>query len=738
MKRLQSILVAGAMLALPAIAEAKTMALLVGSADYNTQSGITDLLGPRNDVSILWRALKSRDVKTEDITVLTDHLPVSDDFPVAKGLAQSTNILAEFDRLAEVAEKGDTVIFYYSGHGTRQPDNPAEPEDEPEADGMDQVLLPTDVGAYDPIKMTLKNAIIDDVLGRKITAIRAKGAFVWAVIDACHSGTVTRGDTVTRSVDPASLGIPAAAPVQASRSATREGTMKVKAVAGEGGLVGFYAVESYDQAIERPFPGYNLPMAGEGKEQRMGVFTYLLHRALTRNTASTYRDLAQEIMSELNMDHTGGKVPPPVFDGDLDTPIPGSDTDRLPNSTTGLLADGQLTLPVGALHGYDVGAGLTLYAPGTFDRPVAHAEVISATAVTSMAENIVWVESATALDRGTLLAVVTEPAINFRFVVSPPPASDFADTASRELVASQLGDVFKGGADTIGIELGEPGNPDADVLLRVKDDRIWIIRPDKPWMTGAGAYDETPSLALGMPPEKLTAEIKTAVWSLARAAKLIRVASALGGSASNDDGIAIKATMARSLSHDAKSACDTKSVPAGVQSSPFDPQLPAAAGNCDFVAIEATNDSDQDYYVAGFYVDALGGVAAIPYSASKTGCVRPLPAGTGKTLSFKFWIDTWDEKAGRPSTTGAENFVVLAIPKDKTGTPPRLCALTQPTLAAMQQTRGTEDPATRGQKSKLATLLGGVEGNATRGASTAAEDGGPAMSGRLFVFDVKP
>ena len=60
MKRLQSILLTGVMLVLPAIAEAKTMALLVGPADYNTQSGITDLLGPRNDVSILWRALKSR------------------------------------------------------------------------------------------------------------------------------------------------------------------------------------------------------------------------------------------------------------------------------------------------------------------------------------------------------------------------------------------------------------------------------------------------------------------------------------------------------------------------------------------------------------------------------------------------------------------------------------------------------------------------------------------------------
>ena len=252
------------MLALPAIAmsgtaHAKTMALLVGVADYDEANGIHDLLGPRNDVSILWRALKARGADPADITVLTDGLPIGENFPVAKGLAHGVDILGELDRLAETAQKGDTILFYYSGHGTRQPDNPDQPEDEPEADGMDQVLLPSDVGKYDPIKMTLKNAIIDDVLGRKIAAIRAKGAFVWAVIDACHSGTVTRGDTVTRSVNPTDLGIPdkPIVPVEASRSTTREGTMKAVTLPGEGGLVGFYAVESYDEAIERPFPGYN-------------------------------------------------------------------------------------------------------------------------------------------------------------------------------------------------------------------------------------------------------------------------------------------------------------------------------------------------------------------------------------------------------------------------------------------------------------------------------------------------
>ncbi len=558
------------------------------------------------------------------------------------------------------------------------------------------------------------------------------------MIDACHSGTVTRGETVTRSVDPARLGIPEVPP-QATRGGTREGTMKATSSPGEGGLVGFYAVESYDEAIERPFPGYDLPMVGDEQTQRMGVFTYLLHRALTRNTAETFRDLAQEVVAELNTDRTGGKVPPPVFDGDLDAPVPGSTASKLPNSAKGILADGKLTLPVGALQGYDVGASLALYAPGAFDKPVAHAEVTEATAVTATAGDLQWVEGAEAIERGTLAAVVETPAISFRFVVSPPPASDVPDDRLKALVGTALEESFKEGAQSIGIEMGEPGNPDADVLLRVKDDRLWIVRPDRPWVTTPGAYDETPSVSLDEDSAKLAANLKTAVWSLARAAKLIRVTSAFEGAEGNDSDIAVKASMAPAPARDAKAACKTDAAPETAQASPISPLLPAAAGNCDFVSIEVTNDGDTDYYVAGFYVDALGGVFAMPASTAKSGCVRPLPAGTGKKLSFKFWIDTWDEKTGKPSTVGAENFVLLAVPKDASGAAPRLCALTQPTLTAMQQTRSVEAGVTRGTRKHINTLMDGIEGGATRGASAAPEDeSGPGMTGRLFVFDVKP
>ena len=205
--------------------EAKTLALLVGVADYDAANGIRDLRGPRNDVTIMWRLLKSRGADPADIAVLTDNLPAQPECPVAIGLPKYKSIVGELDHLVDAAKPGDTVIFFiYSGHGITQPDLDPASEEEPEADGQDQVLLPADVGPYNPVEDGIKNGLVDDELGAKLSAIQAKGAFVWAIIDACHSGTVTRGtDRPTRTVDPSVLGIPQTATRSATRGGTRSG-----------------------------------------------------------------------------------------------------------------------------------------------------------------------------------------------------------------------------------------------------------------------------------------------------------------------------------------------------------------------------------------------------------------------------------------------------------------------------------------------------------------------------------
>lgn len=82
--------------------------------------------------------------------------------------------------LIEPAKRGDTVVFYYSGHGSLIV-NPAE------ADKTDETLVPADsvVGALD---------IRDDELAQLWnTLVFDKEAKLTVILDSCHSGGMSRG-----------------------------------------------------------------------------------------------------------------------------------------------------------------------------------------------------------------------------------------------------------------------------------------------------------------------------------------------------------------------------------------------------------------------------------------------------------------------------------------------------------------------------------------------------------------
>ena len=553
-----------------------------------------------------------------------------------------------------------------------------------------------------------QNALVDDELGQKLDAIRAKGTFVWAIIDSCHSGTVTRGDSVTRSIDPALLRRSGEERDGGIAGATRGGTRKGAIVSkNENDLVGFYAVDAFDEAIERPFTGYNLPMVGDGKTQRMGVFTNSLHHALTQGTAQTFADLAREISADLTTDRSGGRVPQPVFDGVLDRPLPGAGKGpRLITSTWPMTpsASRKACCTVSSWA-----RASSLYAPGKSDAPIGKAEITAADAVSSQAGNIVWEPGTEKIAKVDVK--LTEQAVSFRFAVSPPPKEDFTDAAQSDVVSKAVDMAFgkDSGSPEIGISLGEPGNPDGDVLLRVGNGRLWIMRPDRPLDMTAGSFGETPSLAIDDDAKALAEKVKQAVWSLSRAEKLVRFASSVGSSLDeNADRPEITAIIQRKAEtpiHRPPAPSPTRPIPRNL-SAAFNPE---GVGNCDTVRFKITNETDQTYYIAAFYVDALGGVFPLSNQDKARGCVRTLYSGSGE-VTYTIQINTWDAQKAKPAAIGTENAVILAIPQDSTKIAPSMCSLVQPTLSTMQQTRSVEDKsATRGsaQGKSLKTLLGG-------------------------------
>lgn len=86
------------------------------------------------------------------------------------------NIRAALRWLVHSCQPGDSLVFHYSGHGSRVRDL-----DGDEIDGYDESLCPID---YET-----EGRILDDEINETIIRPLPRGATLHAIIDACHSGT---------------------------------------------------------------------------------------------------------------------------------------------------------------------------------------------------------------------------------------------------------------------------------------------------------------------------------------------------------------------------------------------------------------------------------------------------------------------------------------------------------------------------------------------------------------------
>jgi len=148
-------------------------ALLIGIDRYPNFGSEWQLEGCGNDVAIMRDTLSRRFGFTdEQITVLRDEQATRD------------GILAAMEALVQRAGKDDEVVFFYSGHGSQQPDGP----EKDEADGKDETLVP-----YDSGRIPLENRdVTDDEIYLWLLRLTAKTPFVTLIFDCCHSGTILR------------------------------------------------------------------------------------------------------------------------------------------------------------------------------------------------------------------------------------------------------------------------------------------------------------------------------------------------------------------------------------------------------------------------------------------------------------------------------------------------------------------------------------------------------------------
>ena len=162
-------------------------ALLVGCTKYDHLEPSLHLQGPANDVALMRSLLIERFAfPAERIVSLTELTGRADVRPTR------ANIEREFQRLGREALPGEPIVIFLAGHGSQQPDQDPSPDD-PEPDGRDELFLPADIQGWDGRAGRVPNAIVDDELRAWLSAIEKRGSAVTVIVDACCSGTMTRG-----------------------------------------------------------------------------------------------------------------------------------------------------------------------------------------------------------------------------------------------------------------------------------------------------------------------------------------------------------------------------------------------------------------------------------------------------------------------------------------------------------------------------------------------------------------
>jgi len=326
----------------PTVREPRHVALLIGISDYkvlgrepDAVNHLTDLDGPGNDVVRMGASLLQWGfTDTANVHVLPN------------AAASKEGIARGFEWVRERAsDSSDVVVIFFSGHGSSVPDQNGD-----EKDGRDEALVP-----YDAAKFTEPSqVVIDDSIGVWLGRLATHN--VTMIVDACFSGSVTRGGNAHVKGIPSAVGGAIAGAVL-DPSETRLGHTLIT------------ASRSFETAQEREFP--------DGSKQWTGVLTYHLTRILDGASATRglrYDDLMGMLRQAVYGDHMSQI---PQIDGDSVSPLFRSHTGvasrafALVTSQSG----NQVTLGVGALNGvrqsavYDVyGSTETRFAGGRLAR----------------------------------------------------------------------------------------------------------------------------------------------------------------------------------------------------------------------------------------------------------------------------------------------------------------------------------------------------------------------------------
>lgn len=675
--------VVGPSLAQSQASGANRKALIIGASDYailpDAAPGVVgDLLGVRNDVVRMVRAVRDMGVPDSQVTVLADHVDTTRMGRAVDGVATRAAILRQLDRLAQGAKPGDQILVYFSGHGAQQPDKDDAFGPADEADGLDELILPVDIGYWGEKDQAVVGAITDDELGRKVEAIRAKKAFVWLIIDSCHSGTALRGGPApsTAGVEIKSLSsdllrIPKAridrARAKAARTPARydRGGLD-RDEAERGGVAAFYAAGPDQLATARAFP--------EAGGESISLLTFAVTQVLASGRAKSYRDLAIMVEGFFAEPAYNDGFRQPGFEGDLDKAILGQESSRPREWLVRRVGDA-LRLRGGLLDGVAPGAIVAIRYPQEKEI-LAYARVDRADATTADLAPVAFggldAGAASAIDPyRRFVASQAAPGIPLGFRVGLPPAATVSPLVQAALDRITSSPQNEAERSLTYVSDGQA----ADIYLRIGPDRVWLAdqpsgfaqtgRFQPPWITLTG--DETADTLADLLLSNLRLKAKSTL--------LLRAMGQLQ-SASGREHLQVSYFVDRLRQPVPEGEkCGPKPPP------PYSPPSSAVGlgrwleqngglarlRHCDVVYVRVENTGAAPVDLTPLYFSRDGSIAYLGLGAGPVGQDVRLPPG--ETRFFFFRALTASGVQAYP--LGAEQLALIAAPVEDQGSAPR-------------------------------------------------------------------
>ena len=313
-----------------------------------------------------------------------------------------SNALGAFIKAPEV-KRGDIIFIHVSSHGEQVEDDNGD-----ESDGLDESIVTYNAVAPErsiDFSQVQANYFRDDLFGSYINQLRnklGKDGDIMVSIDACHSGSGTRGFSKVRGGKPPLV--------------SHEFAKKNVAKTDTSGLF----LEGNARGNEKDLASYVIFSASRAEEldyetEGMGSLAYAISKVFSNlEPASTYRSVFSKVEAVMN-----AKVPGqhPVLEGDgIDRLIFGGKfISQKPYVQVESIHGKTVILKGGLFSGLDSGAKISLFPAGTVDP--SHRNALSSGVVVkadnySAAAQLDWEISMTGSDPGW--AFITEPVFRIK------------------------------------------------------------------------------------------------------------------------------------------------------------------------------------------------------------------------------------------------------------------------------------------------------------------------------------